>query len=188
MRNVIAHTVVSLDGVFEGAAISAENKDRHVSRFSPYRDEAYLRYELGQALACGAMLMGRRTYEDFTRIWPGRPDPWAERINAMPKYVFSSTLEKVEWNNSTLVRGDVIAEVTRLKQQEGRDLLIYGHGLLAETLLKHHLLDVLDLSIHPLVLGQSKQLFRQSGTVALKLVAIKSFSKGIINLTYEPQY
>ena len=106
----------------------------------------------------------------------------------MPKYVFSSTLEKVEWNNSTLVRGDVIAEVTRLKQQEGRDLLIYGHGLLTETLLKHHLLDVLDLSIHPLVLGQSKQLFRQSGTVALKLVATKSFSKGIINLTYEPQY
>ncbi len=188
MRNIIAHTIVSLDGVFEGAAISEENRDRHISRFSPYRDEAYLLYELGQALACDALLMGRTTYEDFIRIWPGRPDPWADRVNAMPKYVFSSTLEKVEWNNSLLVRGDVIAEVTRLKQQEGRDLLIYGHGLLAETLLKHHLLDVLDLSIHPLVLGQGKRLFWQGESAALKLVGTKTFSKGIINLTYEPQY
>ena len=67
MRHIIAHIVVSLDGVFEGAAISEENRDRHISRFSPYRDEAYLLYELGQALACGALLMGRTTYEDFTR-------------------------------------------------------------------------------------------------------------------------
>jgi dihydrofolate reductase len=82
----------------------------------------------------------------------------------------------------------VVAEVARLKQQEGRDLLIYGHGLLAETLLKHHLLDVLDLSIHPLVLGQGKQFFRQDETARLKLVTTKSFSKGIVKLTYEPQY
>jgi dihydrofolate reductase len=82
----------------------------------------------------------------------------------------------------------VVAEVTKLKQQEGRDLLIYGHGLLAEALLKHHLLDALSLSIFPLVLGQGKQLFRQGETAALRLVATKSFSKGIVKLTYEPQY
>jgi dihydrofolate reductase len=82
----------------------------------------------------------------------------------------------------------VVAEVTKLKQQEGRDLLIYGHGLLAEALLKHHLLDALSLSIFPLVLGQGKQLFRQGDTATLKLVATKSFSKGIVKLTYEPQY
>jgi dihydrofolate reductase len=188
MRNIIAHTIVSLDGVFEGAAISEESRIGHVSRFSPYRDEGYLLYELGQALACGALLMGRTTYEEFIEIWPGRTDPWSERINAMPKYVFSSTLEKADWNNSTIVRGDVGAYVARLKQQEGRDLLIYGHGLLTETLLKYHLLDVLDLSIHPLVLRQGKQIFQQGETAALKLVATKSFSKGIVNLTYEPQY
>ena len=78
--------------------------------------------------------------------------------------------------------------MTRLKQQEGRDLLIYGHGLLAETLLKHHLLDVLDLSIHPLVVGQGKQFFREDEKATLRLVAAKSFSKGIVKLTYEPQY
>src|SRR5467141_2061277 len=161
MRKIIEYTLVSVDGVFAGAGISG---------FSEYRDEAYLRDGLGQALACDALLMGRTTYEDFAKIWPRRTDPWAERINAMPKYVFSSTLEKADWNNSTIVRGDVEAYVTRLKQQEGQDLLIYGYGLLAETLLKHHLLDVLDLSIYPLVLGQGKQLFRQGETAALRLV------------------
>jgi dihydrofolate reductase len=179
MRKIIEYTLVSVDGVFAGADISG---------FFDYRDDAYLRDGLGLLLACDAMLMGRNTYESSAKVWPGRTHPWAERINAIQKYVFSSKLEKAEWNNSTLVRGDVVAEVTRLKQQEGRDLLIYGHGLLAETLLKHHLLDVLDLSIHPLVMGQGKQFFREGEHATLRLVAAKSFSKGIVKLTYEPQY
>jgi dihydrofolate reductase len=179
MRNIIEYTIVSLDGIFAGAAIAG---------FSEYRDEAYLRDGLGQALACDALLMGRNTYESFAAIWPRRTDPWADRINAMPKYVFSSTLERAEWNNTIIVRGNVVAEVTKLKQQEGRDLLIYGHGLLGETLLTHHLLDVLDLSIHPLVVGQGKQFFREGKNATLRLVAAKSFSKGIVKLTYEPQH
>jgi dihydrofolate reductase len=179
MRKIIEYTLVSVDGVFTGAAISG---------FSEYRDDAYMRDGLGQVLACDAVLMGRNTYESFAKIWPGRTHPWADRINAIPKYVFSSKLETAEWTNSTIVRGDVVAEVTKLKQQEGRDLLIYGHGLLGETLLKHHLLDVLDLSIHPLVVGQGKQFFREGENATLRLVAAKSFSKGIVKLTYEPQY
>ena len=180
MRNIIENTLVSLDGVYAGAAIP---------RFSEYRDdEAYMRDGLDQALSCDALLMGRTTYEAFVKKWPGRTDPWADRINAMPKYVFSSTLEEADWNNATIVRGDVVTEVTKLKQQEGRDLLIYGPGLLAETLLKHHLLDALDLLIFPFVLGQGKQLFRQGDPPALKLVATKSFSRGIVKLAYEPQY
>jgi dihydrofolate reductase len=178
MRNLIEYTLLSVDGVFAGTDISG---------FFEYRDEAYLRDGLGQLLACDAMLMGRTTYESFAKLWPGRTHPWADRINAMPKYVFSSTLETVEWNNSTIVRGDVVAEVTRLKQQEGRDLLIYGHGLLGETLLKHRLLDVIDLSIHPLVLGQGRSFFREGENTRLRLIAAKSFSKGIVKLTYEPQ-
>lgn len=178
MRKIIEYTLISIDGVFAGTDNSG---------FFAYRDEAYLRDGLGQLLACDAMLMGRTTYENFTRLWPGRDHPWAERINAMPKYVFSSTLEKAEWNNSTLIRGDVVEEVTKLKQQEGGDLLIYGHGLLGQTLLKHHLLDVLDLSIHPLVLGQGKLFFRQGETANLRLVATKGFTKGIVKLTYETQ-
>jgi dihydrofolate reductase len=180
MRNIIEDILVSLDGVYAGAAIS---------RFSEYRgDEAYMRDELDQALSCDALLMGRTTYEDVSKIWPILTDPWADRINAMPKYVFSSTLEKADWNNCTIVRGDVVAYVTKLKQQEGRDLLIYGHGLLGETLLKHRLLDILSLSISPLVLGQGKPLFRQGETATFKLVTAKSFPMGMVKLTYEPQY
>src|SRR5260370_14724063 len=150
MRKIIEYTLVAVEGVFTGAAISA---------FSEYRDDAYMRDGLGQVLACDAMLMGRNTYESFAKIWPRRTDPWADRINAIPKYVFSSKLEKAEWTNSTIVPGDVVAEVTKLKQQEGRDLLIYCHGLPGVTLLKHNLLHVLHLSIHPLVLGQANQSF-----------------------------
>lgn len=179
MRKIIEYTLVSVDGVFAGADISG---------FFEYRDDAYLRDGLGQLLACDAMLMGRNTYEGFAKLWPGRTHPWAERINAIRKYVFSSKLEQAEWNNTTIVRGEVVTEVTRLKQQEGGDLLIYGHGLLGETLLKHHVLDVLDLSIHPLVVGHGKQFFREGENAKLRLVAAKSFSKGIVKLTYEPQY
>ena len=95
----------------------------------------------------------------------------------MPKYVFSSTLAEADWNNSTIVRGDVVAEVTKLKQQEGGNLLILGHGLLGETLLKHHLLDVLDISIHPLVVGHGKLFFRESENAKLRLVATKLFER-----------
>jgi len=179
MRKIIEYTLVSIDGVFDGPTVSG---------FFEYRDDAYLRDGLGQLLACDAILMGRNTYESFARIWPGRTHHWADRINSMRKYVFSSKLEKAEWNNSTIVRGDVVAEVTRLKEKEGRDLLVYGHGLLGETLLKQHLLDVIDLSIHPLILGRGRQVFREGESAELRLIATKSFSKGIVKLTYEPQY
>ena len=105
----------------------------------------------------------------------------------MPKYVFSSKLETAEWNNTIIVRGDVVAEVTKLKQQEGGDLVVLGHGLFGETLLKHRLLDVLALSIYPALLGRGKPLLRAGQAVNLKLTATKSFSK-IVKLTYEPQY
>src|SRR5258708_24559614 len=179
MRKIIEYTLVSVDGVFAGADISG---------FFEYRDDDYLGDGLGQRLACDAMLMGRNTYERFAKTWPGRTHPWADRINAIQKYVFSSKLEKAEWTNSTIVRGDVVAEVTKLKQQEGRDLLIYGHGLLGETLLKHHLLDVLDLSIHPLVVGQGKQFFREDENARLSLLAARASSKRPFKPTYEPQY
>jgi len=178
MRKIIEYTLVSIDGVFENPQGWG---------FMSFRDDAYLRDGLGLLLACDAMLMGRRTYESFAKIWPGGTHPWADRINAMQKYVFTSTLEKADWHNSTIVRGDVAAQATRLKQQEGRDLLVLGHGLLAETLLKQQLLDVLDLSIHPVFAGHGKLLFREGEDAKLRLVATKSFSK-IVKLTYEPQY
>lgn len=179
VRRILEYTLVSLDGVFA---------DEGIGRFFEYRDDAYYRDGLGQLLACDAMLMGRTTYESFSGLWPGRDHPWADRLNAMPKYVFSSKLESATWNNSTIVRGDVVSEVTRLKQQDGGNLLIYGHGLLAETLLRQHLIDAIDLSIYPLVLGRGKLFFRDAQHATLRLVAAKAFAKGIVKLTYEPDY
>jgi dihydrofolate reductase len=177
MRKLIEYTLVSADGVFENPQDWAMG----------FRDDAYMRDGLGLLLACDGMLMGRNTYEASAKIWPGRTDPWAVRLNAIRKYVFSSKLERADWNNSTIVRGDVVAEVAKLKEQEGGDLLTWGHGLLAETLLKEHLLDVLDLSIHPVVVGSGRLFFRAGENAKLRLVATKSFSK-IVKLTYEPRY
>jgi len=142
-----------------------------LATFFDYRDHAYLRDGLGQLNACDAILLGRATYENFAALWPDRDHPWADRINAMTMYLFSSTLERVNWNNSTLVQGDAIAEVTKLKAQDGGDLLVYGHGLLAESLLQHQLLDVLDVSVHPVLAGTGNVLFRPDLHFAMNLVA-----------------
>jgi dihydrofolate reductase len=177
MRKIIEYTLVSADGVFE-------NPQNWGLR--DFQDDAYLRDGLGQLLACDAMLMGRGTYEILAKIFPSRADPWGVRVNAMQKYVFSSTLGDASWDNSTIVRGDVAAEVTKLKQQDGRDLLIWGHGLLAQTVLEKGLLDVLDVSIYPVLAGQGKGFFREGQAGGLRLVTTKTFSKGIVKLTYEP--
>jgi dihydrofolate reductase len=177
MRRVIEYTLISADGVF----------DLEYLRFFEYRDDAYLRDGLGVLTACDAMLMGRQVYDTLARVWPARTDPWANRINAMPKYVFSSTLKDVTWTNSTIVKGNVATEVTKLKRQSGGDLLVWGHTQFAESLMRAGLIDILDLSIHPVLLGEGKLFWREGLGVDLKLVSAKAFSK-IVKLSYEPQY
>jgi dihydrofolate reductase len=117
----------------------------------------------------------------------GPEPPYAARLNAIRKYVFSSSLETAEWNNSTIVRGDVATEVTKLKQQEGGNLILLGHTLFGETLLQQRLIDVIDLSILPVIAGHGKPFFREGQAVKLKLAATRSYSN-IVKLTYEPQY
>src|SRR5579883_2094604 len=178
MRKLIEYTLVSADGVFESPQKWGALE---------FRDEAYLRDGLGLLLSCEAMLMGRTFYESSAKIWPARHDPWATRLNAMRKIVFSSTLEKVDLENSSLVRGDVAEEVQKLKQQPGGNLLIWGHTRLARSLLKHRLLDVLDLSIHPVMVGEGRSFFHQGESARLKLMATKSFAQ-IVKETYQLQY
>ncbi len=178
MRKIIEYSLVSVDGVFSGPALQ---------RFLDYRDDAYLRDGLGQLLACDAMLMGRTTYEIFAKTWPGSGHPWADRLNGIRKYVFSTTLAHADWNNSVIVRDDNGTEVAKLKEEDGGDLLVYGHGLLAETLLRLQLLDILDISLHPIMAGTGEMFFRNGLGVDMRLVAVKTFTK-IVKLTYEPQY
>jgi dihydrofolate reductase len=177
VRKVIEYVLVSADGVFE---------DPVAMGVAEYQDEAYLRDGLSLLTACDAILFGRRTYEAFAKLYHGgvHKPMWADRLNAIPKYVFSSTLEKADWGNSTVIRGDTVAEVTRLKQQDGGNLLVLGHGLLGETLLRERLIDVIDLTIYPFLAGRGKQFFRDGQDAKLRLVAVKTFST-IVKLIYE---
>jgi dihydrofolate reductase len=182
VRKLIEETLVSVDGVFAGP---------RNGRYLEYRDDAYLRDGLGWLLASDAMLLGRNTYEAMAQVWPSRGGgghPWADRLNAMKKYVFSSTLQETSWNNTTILRGEAAEEVRELKEQDGPNLMMWGHGLLTETLWKHQLVDVLELSIHPLVVGQGKPFFRDGLGADLRLVATKAYSNGIVKITYEPTY
>jgi dihydrofolate reductase len=175
MRKIIESTLVSADGVIgDPPRWAMEFRDKEVEADA-----------LERLAGSDAMLMGRRTYELFAATWPGQTSEFAGRMNSIRKYVFSSTLEKADWNNATVISGDVVAEVSKLKQQDGQDLAIYGHGMLARTLLEHGLIDELRLSIHPVLVGTGTLMFREGGKTPLKLVASKTFGTGVVVLSYQ---
>jgi dihydrofolate reductase len=176
MRRLIESTFVSIDGVVGDPLTWAGeyfNQDAHAGALQELR-------------ASDAMLMGRGTYDYFAPTWPNVPGDYAARINQMPKYVFSNTLETAEWSNSTIVRGDVAEAVRDLKAHDGGDLIIYGHGLLGQTLLRKQLLDELRLAIHPRLVGQGRLLFRDGEDIRLHHVATNTLPTGVVVLTYQP--
>jgi dihydrofolate reductase len=176
MRKIIEETLVSLDGVIEDPA----------QWVGDYFDDAFLKATFERLAMRDAMLMGRRTYEVLAKDWAAQTGEYADAINGIRKYVFSSTLETAAWSNSTLISGDVAAGVTSLKEQAGSDLVIWGHGLLGQTLLAHGLLDELRITIFPVVVGRGKLLFRENESTTLKLIAAESLSTGAVVLRYEP--
>jgi dihydrofolate reductase len=130
------------------------------------------------------MLMGRGIYEDLSRRWPGRTGDFADAINDIRKYVFSSKLETAEWHNSVIVRGDVVDEVTTLKEEDGKDLVLFGYGQLGNTLLEHGLLDELRFSIHPIVAGDARGPFRPNPKTPLTLISSHVRESGVVVLNY----
>lgn len=180
MREIVAVEFVSVDGV-------AEAPEKWTT---PFLDD-----EVGQAMQSGmdasdAMLLGRRTYEDFVAYWPDKTaqdDPYADYINATQKFVVSRTLKSVEWRNSTLITGDVVEELTTLKQQPGKNLTIVGSPTLMRSLLRDRLLDRLDLLVFPIVVGAGKRLFEEGiGELPLNLVDSRAFKTGVVSLAYAP--
>jgi dihydrofolate reductase len=136
-----------------------------------------------------ALLLGRRTYETFAASWPERGSevPNADWMNNTRKYVVSTTLESPEWNNSTVIEGDVAEAVTRLKLEDGKDIMVNGSGALVRTLMRNHLLDELRLFVHPVVVGSGRRLFDdESDPVELALVDSHAYENGVISLTYKP--
>jgi dihydrofolate reductase len=180
MRKVVAVELVSLDGVMESPEEWA---------FSYSNDEMEEANASGMA-ASDALLMGRGTYEQMVAYWPNQPGgvPMVDYINSVSKYVVSTTLEEpLEWNNSTLIKGDVAEEIARLKRQPGENITILGSGTLVRSLLRGDLIDELRLMVHPVVLGGGKRLFEDGdGRQALELVDSKTFSTGVLYLTYQP--
>jgi dihydrofolate reductase len=176
MRRLIESTLLALDGVIGEPRVWA----------SDHFDAEAQEKALEQLMASDAMLMGRNTYEIFSGTWPKLSGPYSDRMNDIRKYVFSSTLQDADWNNSSIVRGDVATEVSKLKQQDGRDLVMYGHGPLGETLLEYDLLDELQFAVHPLLVGTGALLFREGQTKTLKLVETKTLRTGVVILTYQP--
>jgi dihydrofolate reductase len=181
MRKVVASELVSLDGVMEAP------EKWHFPYFNDEMGEA-----IGAAMAASdAMLFGRVTYKEFAAFWPsqsGEDQEFADYMNNTPKYVVSKTLEEpLEWNNSTLIKGNVVEEITELKQRSGKDISISGSGTLVRSLLADGLLDELRLMVHPIVVGGGKRLFEDEGDrKALELVDSKTFSTGVLYLTYQP--
>jgi dihydrofolate reductase len=141
--------------------------------------------------ATGGLLLGRVTYEIFAGYWPNAPadDPIAQTINSLPKYVVSTTLrDPLPWNNSHLMNGDVAKEITKLKEEPGKDLWVIGSGELVQTLMQHDLVDRYDLMIYRLVLGSGKRLFRDgSPKTPLRLIDSKTSKTGVLILSYEPE-
>ena len=181
MRKVIASEFVSLDGVMESP------DQWHFPYFNDEMGEA-----IGEAMAqADAMLMGRVLYEEWAAYWPQQDleeNPFAARMNGIQKYVVSTTLkEPLGWDNSTLINENVAEEIAGLKRQPGGDISISGSGSLVRSLLADDLLDELRLMVHPIVVGTGKRLFEEGGEQkALKLVDSKTFSTGVLYLTYQP--
>jgi dihydrofolate reductase len=183
---IVVTEFVSLDGVMEDPG-GAENFRYGGWTFEINRGDEGDRFKLDETLSSEALLLGRVTYEGFAEAWPSREGEFADKFNTMPKYVVSSTLEEPEWNNSTVLKGDVAEEIARLRQEQDGDIVVHGSARLVQTLLEHDLVDELRLMVFPVVLGSGKRLFGESGDKKpLRLVDSKMVGDGVAILIYEP--
>src|SRR5687768_78277 len=145
------------------------------------------KFKLDETTESEALLLGRVTYEGFAAAWPSREGEFADKFNSMPKYVVSSTLEKPEWNNSTVLKGDIAEEVAKLKQEQDGDIVVHGSAQLVQALIEHDLVDEFRLMVFPVVLGDGKRLFGEtSDKKPLRLVDSKMVGDGVTILIYQP--
>lgn len=177
MSKVVVTMFMSLDGVL----------DEPQNWSFPYWNDDIAKFKTDELLATDAHLLGRVTYEGFAAAWPSRSDEagFADRMNSLPKYVVSTTLEKADWNNSTIIHENVADAISELKQQYDQDILVAGSATLIQTLLAHDLVDEYRLLVYPIVLGKGKRLFQDGSEAKLKLVESKSLGS-VVLLRYQP--
>jgi dihydrofolate reductase len=183
---IVVTEFVSLDGVMEDPG-GAENFKHGGWSFEISRGDEGDKFKLDEAFSSEALLLGRVTYEGFAAAWPSREGEFADKFNSMPKYVVSSTLDEPEWNNSTVLKGDVAEEVGKLRQEQDGDIVVHGSARLVQTLIEHDLVDEIRLMVFPVLLGSGKRLFGEtSDKKPLRLVDSKVVGDGVAILTYEP--
>lgn len=179
MRKIIVSEFLTLDGVMEAP-------NQWSFQFGS-ADQSKYKYD--ELFASDALLLGRVTYQGFAAAWPnmtGTGD-FGVRMNSLPKYVVSTTLQEVEWTNSRLIKNNIPDQVSALKQEPGQDILVFGSGDLVHTLIQHNLIDEYRLVVFPIMLGSGKRLFREgSEKKTLTLKETKTFSSGVLVLEYEP--
>lgn len=174
--NIVVTEFVSLDGVVEAP-----------EKWSfPYYNDEIEQFKLDELFASDAHLLGRETYEIFAASWPSRTGEFADQMNHKSKYVVSTTLNKGAWENTHLIKANVVKEITKLKKRSGKNILVAGSRTLVQTLVQHNLVDEYHLLIYPLVLGSGKRLFEEGSSAKLILVETKPFSSGVVLLRYQP--
>jgi dihydrofolate reductase len=187
MGKIVISENVSLDGVVQDP--TGDEGFRHGGWFGQIGDkdrEEWAKVELHEALGTEALLLGRRSYEWFAARWPSRSGEWADRLNSLPKYVVSSTLEDPDWNNSTVLKGDVVNQVSKLKHELDGEIVVYASRQLVRTLMKHDLIDELRLMVYPVVLGAGERLFGEtSDKKSMRHLNTRTVGDGIAYLTYE---
>ena len=183
MGNLIVTEFVSLDGVMEDPG-GAEDFEHGGWTFEIDRGEGD-KFKLDETMASDALLLGRRTYEGFAAAWPSREGEFADKFNSMPKYVVSSRLESPEWNNTTVLTGNVAEAVAKLKREQDGNIVVHGSAQLVQTLLEHDLVDELRLMLFPVVLGSGKRLFAQTTEKKpLSLAESRTVGDGVTILIY----
>jgi len=181
MRQVVNVTHISLDGVME------RMEDWHFD----YLDDPDLDSFFWESLAtCDTLVLGRRTYEGFAEAWPSGTGEIADKLNSMRKYVASTTMTTAEWNNTTVLNGDLAAELSRIKQEPGENIITYGFGPVARTMMEHGLLDEIHIGVNPVLAGKgdvSEMLIREGTLARLQLTNTRPLSSGVVMLSYRPK-
>jgi dihydrofolate reductase len=187
MGKIVVSTNVTLDGVVQDPdGAEGTRLGGWFGQFGGKDLEAWAKIMTDEALGADALLLGRRTDEWFGSRWATREGEWADRLNGLPKYVVSSSLEKPVWQNSTVLRGDPVDEVARLKQHVDGEILVYASYQLVRALMEHGLVDELRLSVFPVVLGEGERLFADSSdNQPLRLVDVETIGDGLAFVRYE---
>jgi dihydrofolate reductase len=187
MGKIVISTNVSLDGVVqdpdgkEGFSLGG-----WFGQFGGKDLEHWAKVEFEEALGTEALLLGRRSDEWFAERWRSRGDEWADRLNSLPKYVVSSSLDRARWSNATVLDGDVVGEVSKLKQELDGEIVVYASYQLVRTLIENDLVDELRLFVFPVILGAGERLFGEtSDPKPMRLVDAKTLGDGLVRLTYE---